>query len=121
KFSSLSETEQFLQQSRIYVGFPKESLVENPPQKTLNDAVKELQKICNELGDKQGAIDDYTQAIKINPNYANAYYGRGFVRNELRDKQGAIDDFQQAAKLYQQQGKNEDYQDALNRIRKLQQ
>ncbi|MFM7362970.1 MAG: UPF0175 family protein, partial [Cuspidothrix sp.] len=27
KFSSLSETEQFLQQSRIYVGFPKESLV----------------------------------------------------------------------------------------------
>ncbi|MFM5944192.1 MAG: UPF0175 family protein, partial [Dolichospermum sp.] len=46
KFSSLSETEQFLQQSRIYVGFPKESLVENPPQKTLNDAVKELQKIC---------------------------------------------------------------------------
>ncbi|MFM8003689.1 MAG: pilus assembly protein PilF, partial [Dolichospermum sp.] len=60
-------------------------------------------------------------AIKINPNYAQAYYGRGFVRNELRDKPGAIDDFQQAAKLYQQQGKNEDYQDALNRIRKLQQ
>ena len=99
KFSSLSETEQFLQQSRIYVGFPKESLVENPPQKTLNDAVKELQKICNELGDKQGAIDDYTQAIKINPNYAQAYYGRGFVRNELRDKQGAIDDYNQAIKI----------------------
>ena len=77
--------------------------------------------VRNELGDKQGAIDDYTLAIKINPNYADAYYNRGNVRNKLGDKPGAIDDFQQAAKLYQQQGKNEDYQDALNRIRKLQQ
>ncbi|MFM6097655.1 MAG: tetratricopeptide repeat protein [Dolichospermum sp.] len=85
------------------------------------DAYHNRGNVRYDLGDKQGAIDDYTQAIKINPNYAQAYYGRGFVRNELRDKQGAIDDFQQAAKLYQQQGKNEDYQDALNRIRKLQQ
>ncbi|MFM6037981.1 MAG: tetratricopeptide repeat protein [Sphaerospermopsis kisseleviana] len=38
-------------------------------------------------------------AIKINPNYAQAYYGRGFVRNELRDKQGAIDDYNQAIKI----------------------
>ncbi|OBQ33400.1 MAG: hypothetical protein AN487_20465, partial [Anabaena sp. CRKS33] len=77
--------------------------------------------VRSELGDKQGAIDDFNQAIKINPNLANAYYNRGNVRDDLGDKQGAIDDFQQAAKLYQQQGKDEDYQDALNRIRKLQQ
>ncbi|MFM6081185.1 MAG: tetratricopeptide repeat protein, partial [Dolichospermum sp.] len=75
----------------------------------------------NELGDKQGAIADFNEFIKINPNDAYAYYFRGIVRDDLGDKQGAIDDFQQAAKLYQQQGKNEDYQDALNRIRKLQQ
>ncbi|WP_300004413.1 tetratricopeptide repeat protein, partial [Anabaena sp. AL09] len=55
------------------------------------------------------------------PNYANAYYNRGLVRDDLGDKQGAIEDYNQAAKLYQQQGKNEDYQDALNTIRKLQQ
>ena len=73
------------------------------------------------LGDKPGAIADYNLAIKFNPNDADAYNNRGYVRNELGDKQGAIDDFQQAAKLYQQQGKDEDYQDALNRIRKLQQ
>ncbi|MFM6622018.1 MAG: tetratricopeptide repeat protein, partial [Dolichospermum sp.] len=96
KFSSLSETEQFLQQSRIYVGFPKESLVENPPQKTLNDAVKELQKICNELGDKQGAIDDYTQAIKINPNLALAYSNRGIVYHQQGNYIAAISEYNQA-------------------------
>ncbi|MFN6030561.1 MAG: tetratricopeptide repeat protein [Dolichospermum sp.] len=25
-------------------------------------------------------MDDYNQAIKINPNYSEAYYNRGFVR-----------------------------------------
>ncbi|MBO1062429.1 MAG: serine protease, partial [Aphanizomenon flos-aquae CP01] len=44
--------------------------------------------VRDELGDKQGAIDDYTQAIKINPNLAQAYNNRGIVRNELGDKQG---------------------------------
>ncbi|MFM6496890.1 MAG: trypsin-like peptidase domain-containing protein, partial [Dolichospermum sp.] len=48
--------------------------------------------VRKELGDKQGAIDDYNQAIKFNPNLAQAYYNRGIVRYELGDKQGAIDD-----------------------------
>ncbi|MBD2270285.1 tetratricopeptide repeat protein [Anabaena sp. FACHB-1391] len=52
-----------------------------------------------ELGDKPGAIDDYNQAIKINPNLAQAYNNRGTVRNELGDKQGAIDDYNQAIKF----------------------
>jgi tetratricopeptide (TPR) repeat protein len=52
-----------------------------------------------ELGDKQGAIQDYNQAIKINPNLAEAYYGRGYVRYDLGDKQGAIDDYTLAIKF----------------------
>ena len=46
---------------------------------------------------------------------------RGHVYASLEDKFQAISDFKQAAKLHQQQGENEDYQDALNRIRELQQ
>ena len=49
--------------------------------------------------DYKGAIDDWTQVIKINPNYANAYYYRGVIRYELGDKQGAIDDYSQAIKI----------------------
>ena len=52
------------------------------------------------LGDKQGAIDDFNQAIKINPNYARAYFDRGNARYELGDKQGAIEDFNQLLKIF---------------------
>ena len=55
--------------------------------------------VRNDLGDKQGAIDDFNQAIKFNPNLALAYYNRGIVRYELGDKQGAIDDYTQAIKF----------------------
>ncbi|MFN6157639.1 MAG: tetratricopeptide repeat protein [Dolichospermum sp.] len=55
--------------------------------------------VRNELGDKPGAIDDYNQAIKINPNDADAYYNRGNARKELGDKPGAIDDFNLAIKI----------------------
>jgi tetratricopeptide (TPR) repeat protein/S1-C subfamily serine protease len=55
--------------------------------------------VRKELGDKPGAIDDYTQAIKINPNYDLTYYNRGNVRDNLGDKQGAIDDYTLAIKI----------------------
>ncbi|QSV53880.1 MAG: serine protease [Dolichospermum sp. UKL201] len=55
--------------------------------------------VRDDLGDKPGAIDDYNQAIKINPNFAEAYYNRGGVRYELGDKPGAIDDYTQAIKI----------------------
>ncbi len=51
------------------------------------------------MGDYQGAIEEYTQAIKVNPNYAIAYHNRGKARYEMGDYQGAIDDYSQAIKL----------------------
>lgn len=50
-------------------------------------------------GDKQGAIDYYTRAIKLNPNHADAYNDRGLARLALGDNQGAIADYTQAIKI----------------------
>ncbi|MBD2453671.1 tetratricopeptide repeat protein [Nostoc sp. FACHB-87] len=73
----------------------------------------------SELGDKQGAISDYNQAIQIKLDFAQAYINRGVAKYLLGDKQGAIADFNQAAQLYSQQNKMSDYQDALDRVKKL--
>ena len=71
------------------------------------------------LKDYQKAIADYNKAIELKPDYANAYYNRAIVHNNRGNKQTAIHDYQEAAELYQQQGKTDDYQDAINQIKKL--
>jgi Flp pilus assembly protein TadD len=50
-------------------------------------------------GDNQGAIIAYNEAIRLNPNLAEAYNNRGIVRKDLGDKQGAIDDYTLAIKF----------------------
>lgn len=76
----------------------------------------------DKLNDVQGALADYNQAIALNPNDAQAYNNRGILKNDrLNDIQGAISDMQQALKLYQQQGKQQDAQNAIDQIKKWQQ
>jgi tetratricopeptide (TPR) repeat protein len=72
------------------------------------------------LGDKQAAIADYNSALKINPNFVQAYGNRGVARYELGDKPGAISDLQKAAELSRQQGNTANYQEALELIKKYQ-
>jgi hypothetical protein len=36
-------------------------------------------------GDLDGAIEDYTERIRLKPDYADAYLGRGLARREKRD------------------------------------
>ena len=50
-------------------------------------------------GDYQGAIDDYTRAIQINPNDAKAYSNRGIVLEIVGDLKGACTDWRKAAEL----------------------
>ena len=65
------------------------------------------------------ALDDYNEAIALNPNFAIAYYNRAYVYLELKQKTEAITDFRQGAALSQQQGDMLSYQQALELIQVL--
>jgi len=41
-------------------------------------------------GDYQGTIENYTEAIRLKPDYAIAYNNRGLARERLEDYEGAI-------------------------------
>ena len=49
--------------------------------------------------DFEGAIENFDRAIKLNPDYANAYNNRAKVRHELGDDAGAIEDYEKAILL----------------------
>jgi tetratricopeptide (TPR) repeat protein len=46
-----------------------------------------------------GAISDYTNAIRIKPDYGSAYFGRAYSKDELKDYYGAIADYTKAIEL----------------------
>jgi tetratricopeptide (TPR) repeat protein len=50
-------------------------------------------------GDYDMAIEDYTEAIRLDPNLATAYFNRGYAYGEKRDYDRAIADYTQAIKL----------------------
>ena len=60
---------------------------------------KEKADAKDDAGDKNGAIEDYSKAISINPNYVAAYYNRAIVKSSMGDKKGAIEDYSKAIEL----------------------
>ena len=64
------------------------------------------------LGDKHGAIADYSKAIEVDSNHAGAYHQRGILNAELGDRRQGVDDLRRAAKLYFEQGDIDSYQQA---------
>ena len=46
------------------------------------------------MGQFERAIEDYTEAIRLNPEYAKAYYNRGQAYKDQGKKAEAIADFQ---------------------------
>ena len=61
-----------------------------------------------ELGDYKGAIADYTEVIRLQPDMASAHYNRGVVKAELEQDFAAIADYDTAIRL------KPDYVDAYN-------
>jgi len=53
----------------------------------------------NTLGDYKGAIEDYSESIRLKPDDAVAYNNRGCAKKSLYQYKGAIEDYTQAIKL----------------------
>ena len=51
------------------------------------------------LEDYYGAIEDYSKAIELDPDDADAYYNRGVAKKKLKDYYGAINDYSKAIEL----------------------
>lgn len=67
----------------------------------------------------KGAISDFDQAIRINPNHAHAYYVRGFARANPGDQKGALADSEKAATLFKSQGNKIFYEHALQQLQQI--
>lgn len=62
------------------------------PQQSANDYLKSSLAKYND-GDYVGVIEDYTHAIKINPEDAGAYNNRAVAKSKLSDYTGVIEDY----------------------------
>ncbi|MBE9043910.1 tetratricopeptide repeat protein [Pleurocapsales cyanobacterium LEGE 10410] len=63
--------------------------------------------------DYQGAIEDFNQALNLNPDDADAYGNLCVVRYRIGEKRQALEDSKRAAVLYLKQGKIKQHQYAL--------
>ena len=86
--------------------------------------VEEFMKLAAskaEQSDYVGAVQNYNQAILVDPDHARAYGSRALVRVNLGDRQGAIADFHKAATLFLAQGSTANYEMVLSYIREVEQ
>ncbi len=84
------------------------------------DAYYNRGNVFNDNGDFEQAIKDYTEAIRCNPEFAEAYGNRGLAYFEIDNYRQALLDTQKAAELFQKQGNEAGYQQALATYRQMQ-
>lgn len=52
-----------------------------------------------QVGEYEKAVQDYSQALQVDPHNSYAYYNRGITRDRSGDYEGAIEDFSHAIRL----------------------
>lgn len=70
--------------------------------KNLEISVEEIFNIANlkqAANDIIGAINEYSKAIKLKPDYSFAYNNRGFLKFRLKDYVGAMNDYTEVIKI----------------------
>ena len=65
-----------------------------------------------ESKDYEKAVENFTKAINLNSDFAEAYFLRGGVYALLKEYEQARFDLEKAAQLFQEQNKPEEYQKA---------
>ncbi|MGB6017397.1 MAG: caspase family protein, partial [Nodosilinea sp.] len=97
--------------------------VEEETDETAIDSTKlEAQEYLNrgllKLGsmDNQGAIADFSEAIRLNPDDGNFYDSRGKAKYAVGDSQGAMLEYREAVRLFKQYGNTEKYLSALKQL-----
>lgn len=91
-YEILSDTAQRRTYDRLGVPQQRETTL-NPYNFYVQGAKKILEK------DYRGAIDKYNQAIRLNPNFVEAYLKRAEMRYKLGDDRGALEDCRQALEI----------------------
>lgn len=66
------------------------------------------------LGEKQRAIEEYSQAIKIDARCAEAHLKRGLLYSEAGNNKAAVEDLRKAAKFFFEEGDLDSYQKTKN-------
>jgi tetratricopeptide (TPR) repeat protein len=100
-------TWRFLNRANAYLDLfrqAKEETKEEAEEETEEENEEENEEETEELTDEKigalnAAIADYTEVIRLDPNYAEAYYGRGDAYLEKGDTDKADKDFDQANRL----------------------
>jgi len=93
-----------------YTPYPTNTPVPSSPTSNNSSPITYFEKGNDyfKQGDYQKAIEQYDEAIRLNPQYAKAYYNRGIAYYYLSQYEQAIQDFGEAIRL------NPQYAEAYN-------